>query len=101
MKRSASRTPTPPSTLPSPTASTNPTTPKKTKVEPQPKTPKTPKSTPVKSRAPGIESPVLGEWTADKREDFMGRIIAAGYKAVDLASMAEEVGGGSGRDLLG
>jgi len=32
-----------------------------------------------------------GEWTPEKKEIFMDRVIAAGYKVLDLGELADEV----------
>jgi len=34
---------------------------------------------------------VNGEWTPEKKAIFMDRVIAAGYKGLDLGELAEEV----------
>jgi len=73
-----------------------PTTPspKRPKTKKEPLTPKLAKSsmrsaspTEIKEKTPKVN----GTWTAEKKGMFMDEVIAAGYRAVDLVSLAEKV----------
>ncbi|WWC66565.1 uncharacterized protein I206_100468 [Kwoniella pini CBS 10737] len=52
---------------------------------------KTPPKKRVKNKESSPISPTNGEWTADKRKQFMDEIIALGYKAANLDQIAQRL----------
>lgn len=65
-----------------------PTSNKKTKGRKVPSTPAPKKKAKKESSRSGGGN---GEWTPEKKEIFMDRIIATGYKGINLGELAEEV----------
>lgn len=88
-ERSYSLSPSPETDQSNHAASPAPHTPKKVKPESKPSSPskKTQSSSPRKEKADGAEN---GTWTDEKRMLVLERVIDLGYKAVDVASLAEE-----------
>jgi len=67
----------------------SPTTPKRDPTERT--TP--PSHSPSKKRKPSVKSETaLGEWTADKREHLIEKLLVAGIKVLGTQELAAEVG---------
>ncbi|KAL7422867.1 hypothetical protein Q5752_002164 [Cryptotrichosporon argae] len=89
MKRAQTSSPSPDAAAASPKP---PVTPPKKKTK-SPMSPMSPKGTNSPSSASVPASPSSnGTWTPASRAEFMDRIIAAGYRAVDLDALADEMG---------
>lgn len=96
-----SRTPTPrrpPKMKRSPSSSPARETKLDISLPSSPATPKKPRKLPnskdVKSPSPRKASEQVGEWTAEKREILISKILTAGWAAIDTAALAEEVSRG-------
>lgn len=89
--------------------SKNVTTPSAKKKSRKTPSPKSDADSPNHEETPTSPSPtkkpkgavVNGTWDPEKRELFMDRVIATGYKAIDMESLAAEVSdGGTGRSWV-